>query len=50
MNKYQGQQRQNSLRIVITDLHMFEIQKEIDLTNFTSLSDNIDATLSSQCF
>ena len=29
---------------------VWHIQKEIDLTNFTSLSDNIDATLSFQCF
>ena len=29
---------------------VWHIQKEIDVTNFTSLSDNIDATLSFQCF
>ena len=32
---------------------MFEcdiIQKEIDVTNLTPLSDNIDGTLSFQCF
>ena len=34
------------LRIVNTDFFMFEcdiFKKEIDVTNFTSLSDNIDA-------
>ena len=37
---------------VTTDLFIFEsdIQKEIDITNFISLSDNIDATLNFQCF
>ena len=31
-------------------LRKWHIQKEIDITNFISLSDNIDATLNFQCF